>query len=192
MSELKRPIPESYWVEPGRFLAGEYPAYLQDVKVRQRIDAFLDLGIDTFIDLTDPDELPSYLPALKEQAGYYDIDIHYKRFTITDHGLPTTKTMQAILDEIDAALAAGRKVYVHCWGGIGRTGTTVGCYLVRHGHTGQQALAQLAKWWQEVPKSRIWPYTPETQNQMDFILNWHDSPLPGGAPFRDEKGQSEG
>ena len=27
----------------------------------------------------------------------------------------------------------GRKVYVHCWGGVGRTGTVVGCYLVRQG-----------------------------------------------------------
>jgi hypothetical protein len=183
MSKLKRPIPESYWVEPGRFLAGEYPGYLQDEQVRQRIDAFLDLGIDTFIDLTDPDELPSYLPVLKEQAGYYDIDIHYKRFTIIDHTLPTIKTMQAILDEIDAALAAGRKVYVHCWGGIGRTGTTVGCYLVRHGHTGQQALAQLAEWWRDVPKSCIWSHTPETQHQMEFILNWGDDlPSPTLTP----------
>ena len=183
MSELKRPIPESYWVEPGRFLAGEYPGYLQDERVRQRIDAFLDLGIDTFIDLTDPDELPSYLPVLKERAGYYDIDIRYKRFTINDHTIPSTETMQAILDEIDAALAADRKVYLHCWGGIGRTGTTVGCYLVRRGHSGQQALAQLAEWWRGVPKSRIWPYTPETQRQMEFVLNWNEaSPSPRPSP----------
>lgn len=187
MNELKRPIPESYWVEPSRFLAGEYPGYSQDEQLRQRIDSFLDLGINAFIDLTHPNELPSYLPVLKEQAGYYDTDIHYKRFTITDHTVPTLETMQAILDEIDSSLAVGRKVYVHCWGGIGRTGTTVGCYLVRHGHTGQQALAQLAEWWQNVPKSRLWPYTPETRQQMEFILNWDEdshSPIltPGPSP----------
>ena len=32
--------------------------------------------------------------------------------------------MQEILDAVDRALAAGRNVYLHCWGGIGRTGTT--------------------------------------------------------------------
>ena len=41
--------------------------------------------------------------------------------------------MSRILDDVDAALADGRTVYVHCWGGIGRTGTVVGCWLMRHG-----------------------------------------------------------
>ncbi len=186
MSELKRPILESYWVEPERFLAGEYPGHAYGEQLRQRLDAFLDFGITTFIDLTDPDELPPYLPMLAEQARYYESEIRYKRFTIPDHNAPAPETMQAILDEIDASLAAGHKVYVHCWGGIGRTGTVVGCYLVRHGHTSQGALGQLAEWWQEVPKSRIWPYTPETKEQIEFILNWDNSPLPLG------EGQGEG
>jgi protein-tyrosine phosphatase len=111
---------------------------------------------------------------LKEQAGYYEIDIHYKRFTITDHDIPAPETMRAVLDEIDSALAAGRKVYLHCWGGIGRTGTVVGCYLIRHGHSGRDALKQMAEWWKDVPKSRIWLHTPETTQQMDFILNWKE------------------
>ena len=175
MSELDRPIPESYWVEPMRFLAGEYPGYSYGEALRKRLDWYLDYGINTFINLTDPDELPPYLPLLLEQAGYYDIDVQHKRFTITDHSVPMPETMKTILDEIDAALAAGRKVNVHCWGGIGRTGTVVGCYLVRHGHTGPQALAQLAEWWKDVPKSRIWPNTPETEQQMQFVLNWKET-----------------
>lgn len=174
MSELNRPILEAYWVEPGRFLAGEYPAQAFGEQSRQRLDNFLDFGINTFIDLTDSDELPSYLPMLKEEANYYEIEIHYKRFTITDHDIPTPETMRAILDEIDAALAADRKIYLHCWGGIGRTGTVVGCYLTRHGRTGQEALKQMAEWWKGVPKSRIWLHTPETERQMEFILNWKE------------------
>jgi len=174
MIGLNRPIPESYWVEPERFLAGEYPAHAYGEQIRQRLDSFLDFGIDTFINLTATDELPPYLPILEEQARYYDVDIRYKRLSITDHSIPARETMRAILDEIDAALGEGRKVYLHCWGGIGRTGTVVGCYLVRHGYTGQEALAQLAELWQGVPKSRIWPTTPETKQQMKFILNWDE------------------
>ncbi|WP_374108489.1 hypothetical protein [Nostoc sp. XA010] len=34
------------------------------------------------------------------------------------------------LPPIDRALNGQEKVYVHCWGGIGRTGIVVGCYLV--------------------------------------------------------------
>ena len=174
MNELDRPIPESYWVEPGRFLAGEYPGRYYGEQLRQRLDKFLDFGINTFIDLTDPDELSPYLPELVDQARYYESEIHYKRLTITDFDIPTPETMKAILDEIDAALAADRKVYLHCFGGIGRTGTVVGCYLVRRGHTGQAALDQLAEWWQNVPKRRFWPRTPETDEQINFIRNWKE------------------
>jgi len=177
MSERNRPIPESYWVEPGRFLAGEYPASGYGAQQDRHLYAFLETGIDTFIDLTDPEELPPYLPVLKERASYYGIDVRYKRFSIKDHTVPSPDTMRAILDEIDSSLAAGRSVYVHCWGGIGRTGTTVGCYLVRKGYSGQEALAQLAEWWREVPKSRFWPTSPETSRQMEFVLNW-DEPSP--------------
>ncbi|WP_188406321.1 protein-tyrosine phosphatase family protein [Psychroflexus salis] len=24
----------------------------------------------------------------------------------------------------------GKKVYVHCWGGVGKTGTVIGCFLL--------------------------------------------------------------
>lgn len=52
---------------------------------------------------------------------------------------PTVDQMRAILDAIDRA--AGSIVYVHCWGGHGRTGTVAGCYLVRHGQDTRQSLA---------------------------------------------------
>ena len=48
-------------------------------------------------------------------------------------------------------------VYVHCWGGIGRTGTTVGCWFVRHGRTGDQALAEIAERWQWMEKAIRFP-----------------------------------
>ena len=168
----KRPIPESYWVEPGRFLAGEYPGQFHPEATRQRIDAFLDHGFDTFIDLTTAGEMPLYQPTLLEESRLYGLAATYQRFPIGDFGLPTQAGMTDILDAIDAALAAGRKVYVHCWGGIGRTGTTVGCYLVRRGRSGEQALHQLAEWWRRVPKSTVHPRSPETDAQMNFVLRW--------------------
>jgi len=175
MIELDRPIRESYWVEPGRFLAGEYPAAAFVGRTRERLSRFLATGISTFIDLTIPNELPSYLPLLLEQAQLRDIDVQYKRFSIIDRSIPIGGVMTAILDTIDSALLEGRNVYVHCWGGIGRTGTTVGCYLVRRGLTGEQALAQLAKWWQDVPKSMYNPRSPETDRQVEYILNWDEN-----------------
>lgn len=174
MSAPLRPLPESYWVEPGRLLAGEYPGSASEFLSRKRLTALLLAGFDTFIDLTRPGELLPYEPLLEEEARLLGKKATYQNFPIGDFGLPTREQMTAILDTIDAALAAGRNVYLHCWGGIGRTGTTVGCHLVRRGRSGEEALRQLADWWRTVPKSARYPRSPETEAQMNFILTWHE------------------
>ena len=172
MDKMKRPISESYWVEPGRLLAGEYPGRYEDESTRKRIDAFIEEGFDVFIDLTKPNELSPYSHILLEQSQAYDLEVKYYRFPIGDFGLPTPDLMKSILDTIDAELKAGKKIYLHCWGGIGRTGTTVGCYLVGQGKTGEAALRQLNEWWREVPKSQLHPRSPETDEQIEFIRTW--------------------
>ena len=107
--------------------------------------------------------------------------VEHRSFPIGDFGLPTPETMTSILDTIDVALRDGRKIYLHCWGGIGRTGTTVGCYLVRRGMTGEEALRQLAEWWQTVPKSQIHQRSPETAEQTQFIRSWDRYERGGGV-----------
>ena len=167
-----RPIPESYWVEPGRLLAGEFPGGFDREVTRKRINALLEAGFDTFIDLTGPNERIAYTQTLFDEAKVYELDVKYYRFPVKDFGLPAHDRMKSILDKIDESLQTGHKLYLHCWGGIGRTGTTVGCYLVRRGRTGEEALKQLAEWWTKVPKSYYHRQSPETQEQADFIRNW--------------------
>ena len=179
MTEPNRPLLESYWVEPGRLLAGEYPGQYEEESTRKRIDALIEAGFDTFIDLTRPHEVHPYKKILLEQAAVYDVAATHDRFAIGDFGLPTPALMIVILDRVEERLQSGHKIYLHCWGGIGRTGTTVGCYLVRHGKTAEEALQQLSTWWRGVPKSRYHPHSPETREQVDFIHTWakHDDRL---------------
>jgi len=172
MNEQERPISESYWVEPGHFLAGEYPGSFAVESTRQRIDALLMAGFNTFIDLTKPNETIPYFRILLEESKFYEVKVEHHNFPIGDFGLPSPEIMRSILDTVDKALQNGRKIYLHCWGGIGRTGTTVGCYLVRRGMSGEEALSQLAKWWRTVPKSQIHDRSPETYEQAQFIRNW--------------------
>lgn len=175
MQDTKRPLAESYWVKPGFFLAGEYPGQFDQEHTRKRIDALLEARLDTFIDLTKPNETTPYLRILQEQCHAYEVEAQHHRFAIGDFGLPTPELMKSILDKIDESLQSGRRVYLHCWGGIGRTGTVVGCYLVRHGQSGNKALEQVAEWWKGVPKSRIHPDSPETYEQIEFIRTWKEN-----------------
>lgn len=175
---IDKPILESYWVVPGSFLAGAYPfSTLNETVVRQRCTAFLQAGFNTFFDLTRPGELPAYLPSLQEEAFRHNISIDYQRIHFQDKGLPEHHQMAVLLDGIDAALAAGCKVYLHCWGGIGRTGMAVGCWLVRRGLTGGQALIRLNELYRTAGQSRFSPQAPETDAQVKFILDWLDDGL---------------
>ena len=169
-----RPIPTSYWVLPGKFLAGEYPGGYDRAVTRRIMTSFLNAGFDTFFNLTGENELPDYAAILSEEAELYERPVFHNRFSITDRGLPSRANMTSILDSIDRSLAAGHKLYLHCWAGIGRTGTTVGCYLVRHGLTGAEALQKLAGMYGTSAQSKQYSHSPETQSQIDFILNWHE------------------
>lgn len=169
-----RPTPTSYWVIPGQFLAGEYPGGYEPAVTRRILTSFLNAGFDTFFNLTDEGERIEYASILTEEAETYERPVFHNRFSIADRGLPSRESMTALLDSIDQALADGHKLYLHCWAGIGRTGTTVGCFLVRHGLTGEQALEKLASLYGTSAQSRMFSRSPETPSQIEFIKNWHE------------------
>jgi ADP-ribosylglycohydrolase len=169
-----------YWVIPGQLLAGEHPSGDTPAAQRARLKSLLDTGIDCFVDLTMPRELDAYDGELPAEAEYF-------RGSIQDHSVPALREdMARILDFLQRSLARGRGVYVHCRAGIGRTGIVVGCLLVEHGRTGDQALQELNQLWQMSPRAKVWPFVPETDEQVEYIRNWSrnipDAPaLPSGT-----------
>ena len=171
-----RPHNECYWIRPDRLLAGEYPGHQVNAMARQKISKILDAGISVFIDLTGTgDSLRPYAPLLYEEARARGLSVEHYRLPITDMHIPDSpEEMAAILDKIDNALAHGKSVYVHCWGGVGRTGTVIGCYLVRHGLTGEEALQELARMWQNVAKHSVFAESPQTSEQRDYVRHWHE------------------
>ena len=171
----ERPIERCYWVEPGCLLAGVYPGAKDPQEARTKVRKLLEAGVSFFVDLTEEGELVPYEPILREEAEAMGKVVEYHRMPIRDLTAPTPEVMAHILDTIDAALEDGHVVYVHCWGGKGRTGTVVGCYLVRHGMAGEEALETIRRLRSNMPlaKDRDKP-SPETPEQRALVLNWSE------------------
>jgi protein-tyrosine phosphatase len=139
---------------------------------RQKLRHLLQAGVTFFLDLTQAGEygLQPYTPLLVEEAAAMGRAVKHQRMPIRDRGTPTQEEMVHILDTIDAVLEQGETAYVHCYGGIGRTGTVIGCYLVRHGMSGEEALAEIAHLRQVTPID--WVTSPETRAQRQMVWDW--------------------
>jgi Cyclin-dependent kinase inhibitor 3 (CDKN3) len=170
MGQDTRPDPNTYWVVPGKLLAGEYPGDRYSEEARRRLRCFLAAGVRHFIDLTEVGELTPYAELLTEEAGFRP---SYVRFPIRDGSVPDEpKTMAEIIAAIDRGMAEGGITYVHCWGGVGRTGFAVACWLQEHGQTPDQALTDLADKWRSCAKSKWKPSSPETAEQVRWVKQW--------------------
>jgi protein-tyrosine phosphatase len=109
--------------------------------------------------------MPAYDQWLGEAARHV-------RTPIPDFGVPTPEQMAQTLDIIDVAIGSGHAVYVHCLGGLGRTGTVVGCYLVRHGLQGAEALNTIQLLRRGTPGAGS--DSPETGLQQWMVLTWRN------------------
>jgi hypothetical protein len=164
-------IEESYWVIPGRFRAGAFPGALNDGETRQKLSWLITQGTNLFVDLTGEGEssLKPYVHLL-DNEGINTCKVAHKRFPLKDFSTPAYKILVEILDTLDLALSLGRNVYLHCVGGKGRTGTVVGCYLVRHGLDGKQALERIQALRTAVPGWN--DPSPETEGQRRMVMEW--------------------
>lgn len=170
----KRPFPNSYAVTWGSLYAGEYPGARTAHASSEKVAGLLDAGVTHCIDLTEPQELHPYDELLAELAEPRGLKVVHERLSIPDMDVPGPQRMKEILDAIDESLAAGNVVYVHCWGGIGRTGTVVGCHLVRKGLSGDAALAEVQRLYDTMTmeKRSFQPESPQTSEQKEFVRAW--------------------
>ncbi len=172
------PFPRSYWVVPGKFLAGYYPGSRDSATAQVKLKNLLEHGIRHFVNLMEKDEdnfqgekFVAYEDRLQTMANEMGISIELVHMPIRDMNIPLVEGMVSILDEIDRAMERNPAVYLHCWGGRGRTGTVVGCYLARHGMAvGKAALDLLGELRQNDPISHL--PSPETKIQAEFVRTW--------------------
>jgi len=171
------PFERSYWVVPGKLLAGAYPGNPYESRTEEKLSRFLDAGIRCFVDLTSPEDENLYGQALvpysvlieKVAAGRFKTEYH--RMAILDMDVPSKSLMRKILDTVDRGVFGGVPTYIHCLGGFGRTGTVVGCWLVRHRIAQGAGVMDLIRKRRRNDPQSDWD-SPQTAAQRRFILEW--------------------
>jgi protein tyrosine/serine phosphatase len=172
------PFDRTYWVVPGKFLAGCYPGSNNEKRAYQKLRGLVIHGIRHMISLMEPDEtdwnntpFASYEEQMTKIAASIGNSIIFDWMSIIDNDIPTRPFMSKILDAIDHSIENGNPVYTHCWGGRGRTGTVVGCYLARHGFaTGEKVLDLLQELRKNAEDSS--QVSPQTTAQFNIVRNW--------------------
>ncbi len=119
--------------------------------------------VDTFVLLVEDDELAmTKTTGIAESMKKHGIELI--RYPIRDVDLPKDRdTFARLLAKVEQRLQAGETVVVACRGGLGRTGTVVGCLLRDAGLGGPDAIGLTRD-------SRH--KTIETGAQDAFVLGW--------------------
>ena len=137
--------------------------------------ALLAANIRSFVNLMEEDEtnhagqpLMPYDDAVRE----YCREAFSCRHPIKDLCFPAPAAMLAILDFIDRSLKLARSTYVHCWGGVGRTGTVVGCSLLRHRLATPEDFVRVLDTLRQQDRGKRQRVSPETAEQQWFVRHW--------------------
>jgi hypothetical protein len=178
MKNQSVPFARSYWVEPGKLLAGCYPGAKNTKEAEAKLGGLLASGIRLIVNLMEEEEFGHdgepfvpYEKTLQRKAKETGTEVECIRIPIPDLTSPTPALMVTILDRIDQAISQEKPVFVHCWGGKGRTGTVVGCFLARHGKAfGKEALQEIMELRKNDPTSH--QRSPETDSQRRMVKYW--------------------
>jgi hypothetical protein len=156
------PTPYCNWVIKDRVMAGGYPACLDDKENDELLTVLMrDMGIDTFVCLQSevrPDVPDSVWRAGRAPRPYTrdirrlmtshrdalpNANIDFLHLPIVDGSVTADDLVDRFCDELVGKVLSGRRLYVHCWGGHGRTGTIIAVMLGRmYDVTTAQALAR--------------------------------------------------
>ncbi|KAA0173577.1 hypothetical protein FNF27_04913 [Cafeteria roenbergensis] len=191
------PTEESNWVLHGRLLVGAYPGAVDDGQNDAILRSILELGITTFVCLQSEYQhrgvsREDWIAGTKLRPYIYDAvrllpsirwpspsqccapkpteGLHFLHFPIVDCSTANDTGVLELAHDLVNRLASGENLYVHCWGGHGRTGTVVSIMLgLMYGLPARNCMAYL----QHVHDLRICPMdvgTPQTSQQRRQVI----------------------
>ena len=151
-----------FWVEGQPIAIGPCPMGGKNLLAQCREYRFL--GVDMVVSAQTMSEAES-LGLDEEEAMCAEAGMSFLRIPVKDHSAPPySKDIFAAIDEIVEATNAGKRVFIHCFAGIGRSASIAAAVLVRQGMTGKAAIEALRK-----ARGLI---VPETNAQIRWILDY--------------------
>jgi len=130
--------------------------------LEDEVRAWKDDGFDLVVSLLTGDELRE-LDLTREAELSRAHGLQFCEFPIPDLGVPySLAAAQELIDKLNASLAAGKKVAIHCRQGIGRSGLIAASLLAVSGVDPETAF-------REVSAARGLP-VPETSEQRDWVM----------------------
>ena len=165
----------------GKLLAGAYAGHVDPNAHRARLGGLFKAGVRTIVNLMEEHETnrekKPFAPYAEDFQAIAAASNDYavcKRFPIVDGHITTIERMNGILDAIDESMEKNRSVYVHCFGGIGRTGSVVCCWLLRHGYVSKETVFGVLDQLRKADTERSSWKAPENATQSEFVLSFAD------------------
>lgn len=137
------------WVIPGRVAGTPMPGVVQSIDMDMA--ALRTVGVTMLITLTESDI---------SQEALHRNGLRNLHLPIRDREPPTVAQIRMLVVRMNALLAKGEVLAVHCLAGLGRTGTVLASWLIQDGLTAQAALERLR---------RIEPGYVQSESQEQFL-----------------------
>jgi hypothetical protein len=168
---------EYYCAVPGLIWAGPHPDWFRGR--RAAAELFGTVRPHYVVDLSGQGD---YLSGLSHLFGE-DTVPGLIEFPIRDYRLPDSpNALRELLERIAGYAASGKRTYIHCAAGRGRTGLVVGCLLQVLGmvESGDEALDRVQELFDTTERAKeerrrgAALISPETPRQCDFVRDWRN------------------
>lgn len=135
-------VPDEVLVGPGRLGVCSIPGD-SDAGVAADLRDLAEVGVTHLVCLVEASELAWLQPPERpgdRAASVAAAGMAYLHAPIEDFSVPDPEQLARILRFVEEGRASDGSVVLHCWAGLGRSGTLLACALVRQGMSARDAV----------------------------------------------------